>query len=138
MNGRKVVLVDDVYTSGRTIIQLAGYLQILYPQVQIHSVITLAFSRNGRGIIPSDEKLKKALDVANVNPEEFKEKTGYGIEISTDTRLNAFLYQKHGKSFNELFPFRRRTISHGDGYLEGCDPIDEGPQTEDPGNDIGP
>lgn len=108
LDGRDVAVVDDVYTSGRTALALAGYVLRNCPSARLVSVCVLAASRRGRGIIPSEEARRRALSLARTTEAGFKARTGYGIETVPAAKLAAF----KGCDFVKHFPPRRALAAY--------------------------
>jgi hypothetical protein len=89
------IVVDDVYTSGNTIISLINFIKDNGGNPI--AATTLASGRYGRSIIPSEEFLEMIKKIPNF-VHDIQTNYGKGIEYFTGTELQALSLQKRGSS----------------------------------------
>ncbi len=109
----QVVIVDDNFTSGKTVMALMGHLQVLGAEVR--AVSTMAYSaRNGAQIKPTEKQLDKIRQYAKMDPgsrgknidDYIREVTGHDINQFTGAEANAVAKKQASKAFRPLYPQR--------------------------------
>lgn len=85
VQGKKVLIVDDTYTSGKTILALTKAVQDAGGiPVMVH---TLAASQAGKGLKPTEKQVTKLLETLGIDNEQFTEKYGFPATSLTGAQI---------------------------------------------------
>jgi len=88
----KFIIVDDNFTSGKTITSLMAHLQ--KHECEIHCVMTLASSRYSKRLRPTDEQIERVFEELKLDNNKLKEITGHGIEQFTGAELQSIILMR--------------------------------------------
>jgi pyrimidine operon attenuation protein/uracil phosphoribosyltransferase len=86
LTGKKVLLVDDVITTGRTLTSAMAAVRDAGGESVM--ALVLGHSRAGQGIIPAFKTTKRLMEKLRLTEEEFESETGYPANQLTEAVTN--------------------------------------------------
>ena len=114
----QIVIIDDNYTSGNTIIALMQHIQDNGGKTAL--VSTLSASRYGKGLKVTQDKIKQLIDDVKLPVKEIESIMGHSLQELTNAKINLIRLSTRQRGASGLRQLYRGSILER-GKQEKCD-----------------